>query len=81
MCFSTFSSNISIVFSFYIKMGTKSIIMNTPLACSWCMSGSYQIAGLTGVERAVCYGFFSLTSHLLYLFFIINYLILLDSRT
>jgi hypothetical protein len=51
MCFSTFSCEVPIVFSFYIKMAMKSIIMNTSLACSWCMSGCYLVAGLTGVER------------------------------
>jgi hypothetical protein len=51
-CFSTFSCEVPIVFPFYIEMATKSIIMNTPLACSWCMSGCYLVTGLTGVERA-----------------------------
>jgi hypothetical protein len=51
-CFSTFSHDVPIVFPFYIEMAMKSIIMNTPLACSWCVSGCYLVAGSTGVERA-----------------------------
>jgi hypothetical protein len=52
-CFSTFSSKVPIIFTFYVKMATKSIIMNTPLACSWCMSGCYLIAGSASVKRTI----------------------------
>jgi hypothetical protein len=53
MCFSTFSCEVFIVFPFYIEMATKSIIMNMPLACSWCMSRCYLVTDSTGVERAI----------------------------
>jgi hypothetical protein len=52
MCFSTLSCEVPIIFPFYIEMATKSIIMNMPMACSWCLSRCYLITGLTGVERA-----------------------------
>jgi hypothetical protein len=51
--FSTFSCEVPIVFPFYIEMATKSIIMNMPLACSWCVSGCYLVAGSTSVEREI----------------------------
>jgi hypothetical protein len=51
-CFSTLSHEVTIIFPFYIEMATKSIIMNTPLACSWCVSSCYLVAGSTGVKRA-----------------------------
>jgi hypothetical protein len=54
-CFSTLSCEVPIVFPFYIKMATKSIIMNMPIACSWCMSRCYLVAGSTGVERTTLF--------------------------
>jgi hypothetical protein len=53
MCFSTFSSKVFIVFTFYVEMATKSIIMNMSLACSWCVPGCYLIAGLASVKGTI----------------------------
>jgi hypothetical protein len=50
-CFSTLSREVSIVFSFYIEMATRSIIMDASMTCSWCMSRCHLVASLTGVER------------------------------
>jgi hypothetical protein len=50
MCFSTFSCEVSIVLSFYIKMAMKPIIMDASMTCSWCMSRCCFVTSPTGVK-------------------------------
>jgi hypothetical protein len=38
MCSSTFSGEVSVVFSLYVVIATNSIIMDLSMTCSWCMS-------------------------------------------
>jgi hypothetical protein len=51
-CFSTLSREVTIALSFYIKMATKSIIMDTSMTCSWCVSRCCFITSLAGVKGA-----------------------------
>jgi hypothetical protein len=51
-CFSTLSHEVSIALSFYIKMATKSIIMDTSMTCSWCVSWCCFITSSAGVKGA-----------------------------
>jgi hypothetical protein len=51
-CFSTLSREVSIALSFYIKMAMKSIIMDTSMTCSWCMSQCCFITSPAGVKGA-----------------------------
>jgi hypothetical protein len=53
MCFSTLSREVSIALSFYIKMATKSIIVDTSMTCSWCVSCCCFITSLAGVKGAI----------------------------
>jgi hypothetical protein len=52
MCFSTLSREVSIALSFYIKMATKSIIMDPSMTCSWCVSRCCFITSPAGVKGA-----------------------------
>jgi hypothetical protein len=49
-CFSTLSCEVSITLSFYIKIATKSIIMNMSMTCPWCVSWCCFITSLAGVK-------------------------------
>jgi hypothetical protein len=46
------SREVSIALSFYIKMATKSIIMDTSMTCSWCVSQCCFITSPAGVKGA-----------------------------
>jgi hypothetical protein len=50
---STLSSEVSIILSFNVIMTVDSIIINTSLTCSWCVSRCNLVAGSTGIEGAI----------------------------